>query len=1167
MLDGLLEGLSSNSFYDELIAIAKERAEFDNLVHLHAHNYYSFLDGFGSPEEHATRAKELGMTALATTNHNHLGGAVEFQKACNDIGITPLLGVELYWTENTNILAMSADERTNWAINRAREAGVDVPEIKGKVKKKDVAELIAPFEYDTKQYHILFIATSQKGWSNLVKLQSEAADKCTYNGRYLCDNEMLRKYNEDIILTTACVGSPVNSLFAKGKDEEAYALLEEWKSIFGERLMVEIQPGTFTNQYVANMKIIDWAKKNGALILATNDVHYPLKEDHDDHDTLLAIGTGSVKSATDRMRYDHDYWLKSYNEMLESFALQIEQMEATNFRGKELYDREEYMRTIIEALDNTNRIEGMCSPIELGSKKPVYPRFDAPHGISSEAYLTQQVYKALYEYKKNNPEINLKVYERRLQEELDIINPKGFAPYMLIVQDYIKWANENGVPTGPGRGSAAGSLVLFFLGVTKMIDPIKYNLLFFRFLTADRSAPPDVDTDFDYDGRHRVIEYLEHKYGKANVSHIGTYSYMGVKSGLKDVGRVLEIDFPTMNGITRQIDEILDKPGAAFKHFDKLKEGDAQEQAKWRQFNQLEEQHPELFRLARRFEGTPRQMGVHASGILITPMPINDLIPTRTKDGIKVTLYTGVQLEALNFIKFDILGLKTITVIKNTLKHISEELSFQDLYDEVKFDDEGIYKIVREKRTEGLFQIESNLFKGMIEEILPDQFNDIVVMNALGRPGPLSAGMPAAYARRKHGEEEAREPLPNTWDITENTLGTIAYQEQLMLISQRVAGFSDNQADSYLRKATAKKDKKKMAICRQWFIYGKRNEPAPEGYDPENLEQPMYDPEGKHGDPVIGGINNGYEKAQLERFWKEIEGYCDYLFNLSHSACYSYITILTSYLKRYYPEQFMAALLSMEENEEKVANYIAATEAMKIRITVPDVNLSGKDFTPFKGRILFGLNSIKGIGEAKVDSIIESRPYESPEQLVEKLPKSILNKTAAVALAKSGALDRFSNNRHELLNRLHDARGDRDDRYDIEAYNDEVCMEFERKTLGAPVSIKPYWDTVKANSKVNERFELRNIDERTDKNGRLMGFLKLYREGSEIKGLVFASNYAKCALEIAKADYVSVQGKKDDKGTLIINDIKKVSSLEEEPKRKPLPDLSPAQEVMQRILA
>ena len=263
----------------------------------------------------------------------------------------------------------------------------------------------------------------------------------------------------------------------------------------------------------------------------------------------------------------------------------------------------------------------------------------------------------------------------------------------------------------------------------------------------------------------------------------------------------------------------------------------------------------------------------------------------------------------------------------------------------------------------------------------------------------------------------------------------------------------------------------------------------------------------------------------------------------------------------------MAALLSMEENEDKKSNYIAATEAMKIRVAVPDVNLSGKDFTPYKGRILFGLNSIKGIGGTKVDGIIESRPYNSPEELVEKLPKSILNKTAAVALAKCGALDRFSDNRHELLNRIYDARKDRDDRFDIEVYSDEVCMEFEKQTLGAPVSIKPYWETVKPNSKINQRFELRNIEERADKNGRLMGFLKLYREGSEIKGLVFASNYSKCALEISKADYVSVQGKKDDRGTLIINDIKKVSSLEEEPKKKPLPELSPAQEVMQRILA
>ena len=876
MLNNILSEMSKST-YDELIEMALRIAKFNNLVHLHAHNFYSFLDGMGSPKEHAARAKALGMIALATTNHNHLGGAIEHQKACEDEGIAPLLGVELYWTENTNILSMSADERTQWAVNRAREAGVDVPEIKGKVKKKDVADLIAPYEYDTKQYHILFIATSQKGWSNLVKLQSEAADKCTYNGRYLCDNEMLRKYNEDIIITTGCVGSPVNALFLKGKDEEAYKLLAEWQELFGERMFAEIQPGSFKKQWTANMKIIKWAKENDVPVLAANDVHYALKEDHDDHDTLLCVGTGAVKSSYERMRYDHDYWMKSYEEMIESFSLQIDSMEAEDFDGKELYDREEYMEVIIESLDNTNLIPGMCSPIELGSKKPVYPRFDAPHGVSSEAYLTHLVYKALYEYKQKCPEIDLVIYEKRLREELDIINPKGFAPYMLIVEDFVSWANANGVPTGPGRGSAAGSLVLFLLGVTKMIDPIKYNLLFFRFLTADRTAPPDADIDFCYEGRGRVIEYLEHKYGADKISHIGTYSYMGVKSGLKDVGRVLEIDFPTMNGITRQIDEILDKPGAGFKHFDKLKDGSSQEQAKWRQFDQMEQQHAELFRLARKFEGTPRNMGIHASGVLITPMAVNDVIPTRTKDGIKITLYTGVQLETLNFIKFDILGLKTLTVIKNTLKHISEELSFEDLYDEVKFDDKGIYSIMREKKTEGLFQIESNLFKGLIEDIQPTEFNDIVVMNSIGRPGPLSAGFDKDYAGRKNGIEEVREPLPNTLDIVQDSLGVIVYQEQIMLISQRVAGYSDNQADSYLRKAFAKKQKEKMAICRQWFIYGKKNGPAPEGYDEANLNQPMYDPTGKHGEAIVGGIGNGYDEKQLADFWKSIEGFADYL--------------------------------------------------------------------------------------------------------------------------------------------------------------------------------------------------------------------------------------------------------------------------------------------------
>lgn len=1119
-----------------------ESIQQHNFTHLHLHTTYSFLDGFNRPEDSAARAKELGMKAMAVTDHNHLCGVIDFQEACHEEGVKPLLGFEGYWTWDTDILSMSADERTEWAIKRAREDGVEVPDkVNGKkITKTQLKEFIADYEYDNSQYHILFIALNQTGWKNIVKLQSEAAAKCTFNKRYLVDTKMMAKYSEGIMMTTACVHNIVPELFNAGRDEEAEAILKDWHDIFGEHFYVEIQPNNFDKQWTANVKLINWAREHDVKIVATNDVHYTRHEDHEDHDTLFVIGIGARKDDPDRMRYEDNYWIRDYDEMLEAFSHQIETMQQEDFYGKELFDVDSYIETVVEALGNTNKIAEEVEEIKLGSSKPLMPQLDVPKGLAAETYLTQACYKNLYKYKNEHPEIDLRIYEKRLFDELNIINPKGYAPYMLMVQEYVDWANANGCPTGPGRGSAAGSLVLFLLGVTKQIDPIKYHLLFFRFLTADRTSPPDVDVDFDYDNRYRIIEHFEDKYGKDHVAHIGTYSGLGVKSGIKDVGRVLEIPFNEVNEVNKQLDEILTKPSVKFEDFDKLKEEDPQG---YKQFHALEEQYPELFRLARRFEGVYRQVGVHASGVLVTPMPVTDLFPTRVaKDGTTVTLYTGSQLEDLNALKFDILGLKTITIIKNCLKHIDEDLSFEDLYKMVDLTDSGMFEMIREKNTGGVFQIESNLFRGLIDDIQPTEFNDMIVMTSVARPGPLSAGMHTQYANRKHGREEAVEVLPQTWDIVEDSLGVIAYQEQLMRISQRVAKFDDNQADTYLRKAVAKKKKEKMDLCRQWFIYGKRNEPAPAGYDSSNKDQPMYDPDGHYGKPVLGGIQNGYDETELQTFWSNIEGFASYLFNLSHAACYTYITALTAWLKRYYPVEFMAALLSMEEAEDKSKRYINETEAMGISISVPNVNISEKDFTPITERkeILFGLGSVKGVGDKSIPAIIENRPYHSLEELLEKVPKKQLNKTVGRALIKCGACDSFSENRYKLMNDFFDIRKDKDERFDDSNYDTDACVGFELETLGSAITFKPWWDEIDAGQTFTRQFHIDSVNERTDRNNRLMAFVTLSSSNCKVRGVVFASQYSKFIglLDPKVNETALITGKKDDKGGFIVNKVK-----------------------------
>lgn len=1102
----------------------------NNFIHIHNHTFYSFLDGMGSPEERVLRAKELGMTALCITDHNHLGGVLEFQAACKKHGVKPILGVELYWTWDMNMISKPKEERDKIAMDKALEAGVEIPK---KSKKKDIANLIEPYSYDTKGYHIILIAKNQEGWKNLVRIQSEAADKGLFNGRYHCDNELLRKYSEGVIITTACIGSVIGDSIRKDNYDIASNVLTEWIDIAGnENVFVEIQGLEWEEQYRVNLQLIELAKEKDVKIIATNDVHYTYEEDHDDHDTLLCIGTGKYKDEQDRMRYDHEFWMRSYDEMIDAFAR----------RGG---NDEEYMNTVKEGLANTYLIADMVEDIKLGSDVDLFTEVDVPAPYTVSGYLNKKCWDALYPYLvKANKVDQREVYEARLKYELDVINQKGYSPYMLTVEEYINWANANGCPTGPGRGSAAGSLVLFLLGITRVIDPVEYGLLFSRFLTPDRTSPPDVDTDFCYYGRQSVIRHLEEKYGHENVSHIGTYTEMGVKSGLKDVGRVLRVDFSTMNAISKAITEITDDaPSIKFKDLDNLADSEEEKDLiNYRKFIEIEEQYPELFRLARRFEGTKRNAGIHASGVLVTPMPISDLFPTRTVDGVKVTLYTGPQLEECKAIKYDILGLKTVSVIDRALKSIDEELTWEDLYQAVEVDDEGLFNMICDKKTDAMFQIESALFKGIISDMQPRHINDITVLTSLGRPGPLSAGMHTKYNNRKNGIEDVIMPLDGIEDIVGETYGTIVYQEHVMLIAQKVAGFDDNQADSYLRKALAKKKKSIMDLCKQWLIYGKVNEEAPEGYVASNPNQVMYDPTAKYGAPIKGALANGYKLKDLEAFWSDMEGYASYLFNKSHAACYSYITLLTAYLKTYYPVEFFAALFSIQDNEDKRAGYIKVAEEMGIKIDIPDINLSKRDFTPIasESRILYGLGSIKGVGDSSIDPIIEHTPYNTLEDLFEKLDKKVINKRVGTALIKCGALKHINENRLDLLNQFYTTRKDKDELIDANLWNEDMCIEFEKDTLGAPITFKPWFDDVPKDTTVEiHDLTIKSVNERVDRNGNLMAFATLESRGCSIETVLFARTYTKNANYFDTRFYrkVSVKGKKDDKGKFIVSSV------------------------------
>ena len=635
-------------------AANKPHIQDADFVQLHVHTVYSFLDGFNKIDGLVSRVKEMGQRACAITDHGFLCGVPMFQDECHKQGIKPLLGVELYFTPKMSEMAKDIKVRKKEATERAKAAGALTDEDLEAFKKKkrpqrELTRIIKPYMYDMYGYHILFLAKNQTGWHNLVKIQSESARLCTYNGRPHCDLELVKKYHEGVICTTACISSYPSRMIEEKHPERARDYIRNFHDVFGDDFYLEIQPLNIERQRETNLYYMDIAKELGIHTIATNDSHWTRKEDWDDHDTLLCIGTGAIKSNPARMHYSPDFWMKTADEMVDSFETQLKDIEEKNKTGKEAEFQKFYAAAMLETGKIADKIE---DNIKLGSDKPLFSKVKVPGGKTPEEYLRKIAYEGLFDYLKKHPELDIVKYEKRLYDELNVIIPKGYAPYFLAVREYVKWANENGCATGPGRGSAAGSLVLFSIGVTKNIDPIQNKLWFSRFLTKDRTSPPDVDVDFCWSGRDSVIHHLEFYYGIEKVAHIGTFGTEGVKSGLKDVMRVLDYPFVESLQVSKEIDAICDEPGLTFKRLDSMKGTDENEQ--WVKFHALEEKYPECFRLARRFEGVPRQMGVHASGVLVTPMPVTDLFPVRYVDGTAVTLYEGPRLEELGAIDVNI---------------------------------------------------------------------------------------------------------------------------------------------------------------------------------------------------------------------------------------------------------------------------------------------------------------------------------------------------------------------------------------------------------------------------------------------------------------------------------------------------------------------------------
>ena len=882
-----------------------------SFVHLHVHTQYSILDGASGVKSLIKRAGELGMEALAITDHGNMFGVKEFHDAATAAKIKPIIGCEIYVARGT------LEEKTS--------------------------------KEDRSGDHLILLAKNLTGYRNLVKLVSHAWIKGFYYKPRI-DKALLRLHHEGIIASSACLAGETAQEVLSGNMKGAGEAILSYQEIFGDDYYLEIQrhetadPTADITVFPEQQRVIaayrELAVKYGVKIIASNDVHFIMADEAEAHDRLICINTAADIDDPKRLRYTKEEYLKSEEEMLSVFA----DMPETVFNTKEIADKVEYY--------------------SLGSE-PIMPEFSIPADFKDkDEYLRHLTMKGAAErWGEITPEL-----DARIDFELSVIKNMGFPGYFLIVQDFLRAAREMGVWVGPGRGSAAGSAVAYALRITD-IDPVKYNLLFERFLNPDRISMPDIDIDFDEDGREKVLKYVVDKYGHDRVAHIITFGTMAAKMAIRDVARVQKLPLPEAIRLTKLVPE---RPGitlaAAYEEVPELlKERESKEQLV-----------AQTLKYAEVLEGSIRQTGVHACGIIISKENLCEYVPICTaKDtDLYVTQYEGNHVEAIGLLKMDFLGLKTLSILKDAVENIKKSKGITIDLETLPLDDGHTYELFSNGETTGVFQFESVGMKRYLRDLKPNQFGDLIAMNALYRPGPMDY-IPQ-YIKRKHGREKIKYELPAMERLLQETYGITVYQEQVMLLSQELAGFSKGQADS-LRKAMGKKKRDIMDRLKVEF--------------------------------VAGCQKNGYDISIINKIWSDWESFAEYAFNKSHSTCYALIAYQTGYLKANYPAEFMAAVLSRNINDiKKITVMMEETRRMGIDVLGPDVNESLLQFTVNRaGNIRFGLGAIKGVGENAVLNIIEERenngPYKDIYDLAERVNLNTVNKRMLEALVVSGAVD------------------------------------------------------------------------------------------------------------------------------------------------------------------
>ncbi|MDR2425467.1 MAG: DNA polymerase III subunit alpha [Prevotellaceae bacterium] len=890
--------------------------------HLHVHTQYSVLDGAAAIDALFAKAQDDGQRALAITDHGNMFGVKEFLAEAQKTQVKPIVGCEVYVARNSRFDKNGKDDQGG--------------------------------------RHLILLAKNKTGYYNLVKLVSLGFIEGFYS-RPRIDKEILFRYGEGLIVSSACIGGEIPKLIRAGNMNEAERVAQQFLDHFGDDFYLEVQRHLTSDPYtervsheqeISNKGLIQLSEKLGIKLIATNDVHFVNREDAEAHDRLICINTGAKVSDVERMRYTKQEWMKTKAEMNALFA-----------------DLPHVIENIAEIVD---KVEDYSI-----SSKPIMPLFPIPDEFADDdAYLRHLTYKGA---KKRYGELNSEITER-IDFELETIRKMGYPGYFLIVQDFIAEARRIGVSVGPGRGSAAGSVVAYALEITD-IDPIKYQLLFERFLNPDRVSMPDIDIDFDDDGRGAVLRYVEQKYGKEKVAHIITFGTMAAKSAIRDVARVQELPLPEADRLAKLVPE-----GSKIT----LKKAFADVPDLNRELRSGETHIQSILKYAQILEGSVRNTGVHACGIIIGRDDLKQYIPLCTstdKDNgeeILVTQYDGSQVEDIGLLKMDFLGLKTLSLIKEALENIKLRHNIDIDISAIPLDDAKTYALYSRGETVGTFQFESDGMRKWLRLLKPNKFEDLIAMNALYRPGPMEY-IPDFIAR-KHGRRQITYDIPQQAEYLEDTYGITVYQEQVMLLSQSLANFTRGEADS-LRKAMGKKQIAVMAKMKEKFI--------------------------------DGGRANGHDVKKLEKIWTDWESFAEYAFNKSHSTCYSLVAYQTAYLKAHYPAEYMAAVLSCNlSNISEITKFMDECRRMGINVWGPDVNESYRKFTVnAKGDIRFGLAAIKNVGANAVENIIAERSKQAFTDVldfVERVDLTAINRRTIESLAMSGAFDNMNVKREQF---------------------------------------------------------------------------------------------------------------------------------------------------------